>query len=108
MTRESTRRDAFKQGATQGSTTVGVREWLRTLPRGKHTEVVATFDTKAEKVRHLPGSAARGVANALRRLGYKSAVKPMSFFVQGVSGPLLEGELGRAQAWGDRLGMSGR
>ena len=108
MTRESTRQDAFKQGATQGSTTVGVREWLTTLQRGRHAQVVATFDTKGEKVRHLPGSAAKAVANALHRLGFKSAVKPMSFYVRGVSGPLLDGELGRAQAWGDRLGMSGR
>jgi FAD/FMN-containing dehydrogenase len=108
MTRESTREDAFRQGATQGSTTVGVREWLENLHRGRHAERVATFDTKAEKVRHLPGSAAKCVANALHRLGYKTAVKPMSFFVQGVSGPLLDGELGRAQAWGERLGMAER
>ena len=108
MTRESTRADAFKQGATQGSTTLGVREWLENLHRGKHSELVATFDTKEEWVRHLPGSAARGVANALHRLGYRTAVKPMSFFVRGVGGPLLDGELDRAQAWGERLGMAGR
>jgi hypothetical protein len=108
MTRESTREDAFRQGATQGSTTVGVREWLEHLHRGKHAELVATFDTKADKVRHLPGSAAKGAANAVHRLGYKTAVKPMSFYVAGVTGPLLDGELGRAQAWGERLGMAGR
>jgi hypothetical protein len=32
----------------------------------------------------------------------------MSFYVQGVSGPLLAGELDRAQAWGERLGSKGR
>jgi len=64
MTRASTREDAFKQGASQGSKDVGVREWLQHLHRGRHAETVATFDTKAEKVRHLPGSAARGAANA--------------------------------------------
>jgi hypothetical protein len=32
----------------------------------------------------------------------------MSFFVQGVSGPLLDGELDRAQAWGERLGKVSR
>ena len=108
MTRESTREDAFKQGACQGSKAVGVREWLGQLRRGRHHALVATFDTKGDKVRHLPGSAARGAANAAHRLGYRTVVKPMSFYVQGVSGPLLEGELGRARAWGERLGRAGR
>ena len=105
MTRASTREDAFKQGASQGSKDVGVREWLQHLHRGRHAETVATFDTKVEKVRHLPGSAARAAANTAHKLGYKTAAKPMSFYVQGVSGPLLEGELNRAQAWGERLGL---
>jgi flavodoxin len=105
MTRQSTREDAFKQGASSGSKTVGVREWLEHLHRGRHTERVATFDTKMGKVRHLPGSAARAAANVARKLGYKAAAKPMSFYVQGVNGPLLEGELDRAQAWGERLGL---
>src|SRR5674476_96579 len=107
MSRESTREDAFKQGASQGSKDVGVREWLEHLHRGRHAERVATFDTKVGKVRHLPGSAAKGAAHAAQKLGYKTAAQPMSFYVQGVSGPLLEGELGRAQAWGERLGMAG-
>jgi flavodoxin len=59
MTRQSTREDAFKQGASKGSRSVGVREWLGHLHRGRHSEQVATFDTKVGKVRHLPGSAAR-------------------------------------------------
>jgi flavodoxin len=108
MTRESTREDAFNQGASKGSKAVGVREWLEHLQRGRHSELVATFDTKVGKVRHLPGSAARGAANAANKLGYKTAAKPMSFFVQGVSGPLLEGELDRARVWGERLGVAGR
>ena len=108
MTRASTREDAFKQGAFQGSEAIGVREWLGQLRRGQHHELVATFDTKEDRVRQLPGSAARGAANAAHRLGYKTVAKPMSFYVQGVSGPLLEGELGRALAWGERLGMAGR
>jgi hypothetical protein len=104
MTCANTREDAFKQGASQGSKDVGVREWLQCLHRGRHREPVATFDTKAEKVRHLPGSAAKGAANAFHRLGYKTLVKPMSFYVRSNSGPLLDGELGRAELWGERLG----
>lgn len=104
MTRAKTRQDAFQQGASQGSADVGLREWLQHLHRGRHAETVATFDTKSEKVRHLPGSAARGAANIVHKLGYRTAVKPMSFYVQANSGPLVDGELGRAQLWGERLG----
>jgi hypothetical protein len=68
---------------------------------------VATFDTRVEKVRHLPGSAAKGAAKVAHRLGFKAAAKPESFYVQDVTGPLLAGELDRAQAWGERLGMAG-
>jgi hypothetical protein len=56
------------------------------------------------KVRHLPGSAAKGAAKVALRLGYEAAAPAESFFVEAVRGPLLEGELGRAQAWGERLG----
>lgn len=108
MTRPATREDAFKQGATQGSREVGIREWLAHLHAGPHSELVATFDTRVEKVRHLPGSAAKGAAKAARGLGYSSAAKSESFFVEGVEGPLLDGELDRAQAWGERLGLDER
>lgn len=105
MTRQSTREDAYRKGATQGSTTLGIREWLAHLHAGPHSEPVATFDTRVDKVRHLPGSAAKGAEKAAHRLGYPSATKSESFYVQDVDGPLLEGELDRAQAWGDRLGV---
>lgn len=107
MTRSFTREDAFRQGASHGSKAVGVREWLGQLRRGQHSELVATFDTRVEKVRHLPGSAAKGAAKVAHRLGFKAAAKPESFYVQDVTGPLLAGELDRAQAWGERLGMAG-
>ena len=108
MTRPATREDAFKQGATTGSREVGIREWLARLHAGPHSELVATFDTKVEKVRHLPGSAAKGAAKVAHSLGYSSASKSESFYVEGVQGPLLEGELDRAQAWGERLGLDAR
>lgn len=87
---------------------MGVREWLEQLHRGPHAEQVATFDTKVDKMRHLPRSAAKGAASSAHRLGYKTVVKPMSFYVKDVSGPLLDGELERAHAWGQRLGLSER
>jgi len=104
MTRPSTREDAFKQGATQGSTALGLREWLEHLRKGPHSERVATFDTRVAKVRHLPGSAAKSAAKLAHKLGYAAAAQSESFYVEDVPGPLIDGELSRAQAWGEQLG----
>ena len=104
MTRPTTREEAVSRGASHGSTTFGLREWLDQLHKGRHSELVATFDTRVSKVRHLPGSAAKGAAKIARGLGYSSAAQAESFYVEDVGGPLLEGELGRAQDWGAWLG----
>ena len=104
MTRASTREEARRQGAKQGSETTGIREWLEQLHDGRHTELVATFDTRVERVRRLPGSAARKAAHVAHRSGYEGAAKPVSFYVVDTPGPLVDGELERAEAWGDQLG----
>jgi hypothetical protein len=54
-------------------------------------------------MRHLPGSAAKGAARAANRHGYESAAPAESFYVEDVEGPLLDGELERAEAWGQQL-----
>jgi hypothetical protein len=105
LSRPSTRAEAHSRGATRGSDDVGLREWLEKLARGPHAERLAAFDTRVEKVRHLPGSAAKSAVKALRRHGYSAAVKQESFFVLDTSGPLVEGELERAYAWGAHLGQ---
>lgn len=57
---------------------------------------VATFDTRV----HGPwGSAARNLARRLRSLRVELLMPPMSFFVQGTPGPLVEGEEKRAARW---------
>lgn len=104
LSRPSTRLDAVRQGAAHTDTTSGLREWLEALHTGPHSELVATFDTRVAKVRHLPGSAARRAAHLTKHSGYGEAAKPTSFYVADVAGPLLDGELARAEAWGDRLG----
>ncbi len=102
LSRPGTRADAVKQGAT-GSAERGVREWLEQLPAGPHSESVATFDTRVEKVRHLPGSAAKKADRIAHQHGYPSALARESFYVEDVAGPLLPGELDRARAWGRTL-----
>lgn len=108
LSRPQTRRDAFTQGATQGSETIGVREWLGQLHTNGHSGPVATFDTRVEKVRRLPGSAAKKAAKLAHREGFASAGDPESFYVSGTAGPLVDGESDRAREWGAQLGREAR
>jgi flavodoxin len=103
MTRPNTREDAVRQGSHVDASAGGIREWIDHLHAGPHSEKVATFDTRVAKVRHLPGSAGRSAAKGLRKHGYEAAFKPESFWVEDVAGPLLDGEVERARAWGERL-----
>ena len=102
LSRPSTRADAVRQGAPTDRAAVGLREWLGGLHKGPHSELVATFDTRVERVRHLPGSAAKKAAKLARSLGY-TPVAHESFYVTDVAGPLLPGELDRARTWGHDL-----
>jgi len=103
LTRPSTRANAFQQGASEGEEDYGLREWIAGLHRGPHSELVASFDTRVDKVRRMPGSAAKKADRLVRHLGYESAGRE-SFYVADTSGPLLPGEPERARAWGRRLG----
>jgi flavodoxin len=106
MSRTSTRADAVNKGATQVETEFGLREWLAALPSGHHTAKLATFDTKVDSMRHLPGSAAKSATKAGRRHGYDATAKAESFYVGDIDGPLLDGEVDRARAWGRQLAAS--
>lgn len=100
MTRPGTRTDAVRQGGTDEE--LGIREFLQSLVAAQDVRF-AVFDTRVDKVRHLPGSAARGAGKALRKRGHDLVVKPESFYVVDTPGPLLEGEATRARAWGRGL-----
>jgi hypothetical protein len=86
---------ALDPGATEGP---GLRRWLRDLPRRSGT-AAAAFDTRGDRSAHVTGSAARGIARRLSRHGYE-VERTESFFVDDSEGPLAEGELERARAWG--------
>jgi len=101
MSRPSTREDAVAKGAPPGHEGLGIREWLDSLPEADLA--VATFDTRVGKVRHLPGSAARKAAKEVRRHRVGHVLDTESFFVADLEGPLLDGELDRAVAWGGQL-----
>ncbi|WP_083259681.1 flavodoxin family protein, partial [Cellulosimicrobium cellulans] len=104
MTRPATRADAVQRATGEVShRTRGLREWVESVPRQPREGLAATFDTRVTKVRPLPGSAARGAAKALRHAGFRMLVPPASFYVGDVEGPLDDGELDRARAWGRAL-----
>ena len=107
LSRQSTRDDAVRQGADPARAALGVREWLSTLetafPPGVHRPKVALFDTRVEKVRRLPGSAAKRAARLVRTQGFEMLDRPTSFYVADLKGPATLGELDRAADWGTRL-----
>ncbi len=107
LSRESTREEAVKQGATHGQTEFGLRDWLGKLDDRRHVEKVAAFDTRVATMRKLPGSAANKAVRVAHRHGYASAGSE-SFFVKGTEGPVLPGELDRAREWGRQLAAQTR
>ena len=102
MSRASTRQEADAKGADEGNVHTGMREWLQSLP-ARDDLWVATFDTRVASVRHLPGSAAKAAAREVRRRRLGQVVATESFYVADTAGPLLDGELDRARAWGTSL-----
>lgn len=104
MSRPGTRNDAIRRiGDEAVSHGIGVREWVATFQPGRRGLLTATFDTRAEQVRHLPGSAARSAAKALRHRGLRVLMRPESFYVADMEGPLVLGELSHARDWGAQL-----
>lgn len=100
QTRESAAEQAEEPLVSAGT---GVREWLETLPKGAGRRV-ATFDTHVDK--KIPGSASKAARKRLRRLGFRPVVPAESFYVSDMQGPLVDGEVERARAWGTRLAVA--
>lgn len=88
---------SIEPSATEGA---GLRAWLHSL--GTASCHAAAFDTRLDRSPHLTGSAARGISRRLRHHGYEVAATA-SFFVDDGEGPLADGELDRARAWGTEL-----
>lgn len=64
---------------------------------------IAAFDTRQEGPRFATGAVAGYLSDLLRREGAWELVPPESFVVKGREGPLLDGEVTRAVAWGDQM-----
>ena len=65
---------------------------------------VAGFDTRLTSWwARIFGFAARGIANGLKKKRGTLVASPEAFYVDGSEGPLSEGELERAVAWGKEI-----
>jgi hypothetical protein len=82
--------------------TPAVRAFVDRLQRGMGRSA-ACFDTRFDTSPLLTGSAAKTIAKKLGRLGYELVAPPESFFVLDSEGPLKDGEMERARAWGASL-----
>lgn len=101
MSRSTTRSDAVARGADDKDVSFGIREWITGLPDQPHPHDFAAFDTRSD-VPLLPGAASKSLAKAARARGFRSVARE-SFLVSGYEGPLVDGELERARAWGGGL-----
>jgi flavodoxin len=66
-----------------------------------HDRGAAVFDTKV--VQRTAEGAAGKIERALGGAGLRVVAKPQSFFVAGPEGPVAEGEIERARAFGEEL-----
>ena len=75
-----------------------LRTWLENLP--KRDGWSAAFETR---IWWSPRGATGDIEQRFRKAGYRPLAKAEKFVVTGTYGPLREGELERARAWGESL-----
>jgi hypothetical protein len=75
-----------------------LRDWIAGLPQGGSR--VAAFDTQA---RGPFGKGAPEILSLLEAKGHSAIAAPEGFYVKGKFGPLRDGEIDRARAWGATL-----
>jgi len=95
--------------------TEAIYNFLNRIPKNGLKGVrVAAFDTRLtmseiEKRPPLPffhrifGYAAGRIAPGLKKKGGKLVVRPEGFLVEGMKGPLVQGELERAESWARQI-----
>jgi flavodoxin I len=88
-----------------GRATPAIRDFLNRISKAEINGVdAAAFDTRVtSKVAKIFGYAAGKIASSLKKKGANLVAEPEGFFVEGTKGPLSEGELERAAAWGAGL-----
>lgn len=77
-----------------------LRAWLEGLPQAGTGARAAAFETGFKL---SPGGSAGKILKILEGKGYQPAAKKQRFLVKGSYGPVKEGEIERAKAWGAEL-----
>jgi hypothetical protein len=77
-----------------------LRTWLEGLPQAGGGARAAAFETGFKL---SPGGSAGKILKMLEAKGYQLVGKKQRFLVKGSFGPVKEGELDRAKAWGAEL-----
>lgn len=104
LSSERTRKSAADQApAGVVSDSTGVREWVTRMTAQQGHVAVAAFDTHIDK-KWFPGAASKRLDKMMRGRGMSSLAAPTSFYVHDTMGPLVGGELERAELFGRRLG----
>ena len=107
LSRRSTRADAVRQGAPAERERVGLREWLGAVRfDAARPPTISVFDTRIAKVRWLPKAAGPTAVRLAFKHGLRTVDSPVAFIVAGLQGPIVDGELERAAAWGRQLGTA--
>jgi hypothetical protein len=95
---ESIRENTRKEARPPDLSSPSMRSWLAHLEHRSARS--AAFETR---IWWSPGSAAGAIDEELRAAGYARLAPPKRFVVKGKYGPLREGEVERARAWGANL-----
>jgi flavorubredoxin len=80
-----------------------LRAWLEALPAPARAGWGAAFETR---IWWSPRGATGTIESKLRQAGYQRLAKGERFIVAGAYGPMKDGELDRARAWGAELATS--
>ncbi len=95
--------------------TAAMRTFFESIPDGALKGVnVAAFDTRLTQAEiskngilaffvRIYGFAARRIARQLQKKGGKLVLPAEGFLVEGMKGPLVQGEVERAEAWARKL-----
>lgn len=75
-----------------------LRHWLEGLPPSRAAS--ASFETK---LRWSPGGATGAIDERFHQAGFRTIAKSQKFWVASMYGPLRDGEVERARAWGSQL-----
>jgi flavodoxin len=99
--------------------TPALSSWLKAIPKNSlHGVKVTAFDTRLteKQINATPvlpffvriyGYAARPIAELLKKKGGELILPPEGFYVEGMEGPLLPGELERAGEWAQQIRDAG-